>query len=159
MDKILDILLFKFIDDTAFKPIMSILILISVTYSINIDHKCMQLIGQYNDNLKSLISIQSQTTALESNDQYDVLSDALKTWKNLMVDYQSKMLEISAFDEITKAQLQTNLLRIDNVFTKHLENLKSSKTASQQRFYYLQQLCNDKLDLQPVSMNTDKLQY
>lgn len=146
MEKILNILLFKFIDDTAFKPIMSLLILIAVTYAINVDRKCEQSIKQSNANIQSLINIQAQTSAIESNEQYEVLSDALKTWKHLMIDYQKQLLELSSLDEVSKSQMNLNLKHIDELFSRHLENLKANMQASQQRFYYLQQLCTEKLD-------------
>lgn len=146
MERILNILLFKFIDDTAFKPIMSLLILIAVTYAINVDRKCEQSIKQSNANIYSLINIQAQTSAIESNDQYEVLSDALKTWKHLMIDYQKQLLELSSLDEVSKSQMNLNLKHIDELFSRHLENLKANMQASQQRFYYLQQLCTEKLN-------------
>lgn len=146
MERILNILLFKFIDDTAFKPIMSLLILIAVTYAINVDRKCEQSIKQSNANIHSLINIQAQTSAIESNEQYEVLSDALKTWKHLMIDYQKQLLELSSLDEVSKSQMNLNLKHIDELFSRHLENLKANMQASQQRFYYLQQLCTEKLD-------------
>ena len=147
MEKILNILLFKFIDDTAFKPIMSLLILIAVTYAINADRKCEQLIKQANAKVQSLINIQAQTSAIESNEQYDILTDALKTWKHLMVDYQQQLLDISGhLDEVSKTQMRLNLKRIDEVFDRHLSTLQANKVTAQQRFYYLQQLCIEKLD-------------
>lgn len=147
MEKILNILLFKFIDDTAFKPIMSLLILIAVTYAINIDRKCEQSIKQANAKVQSLINIQAQTSAIESNEQYDILTDALKTWKHLIVDYQQQLLNISGhLDEVSKTQMQLNLKHIDEVFDRHLSTLQANKATAQQRFYYLQQLCIEKLD-------------
>lgn len=146
MEKILNILLFKFIDDTAFKPIMSLLILIAVTYAINVDRKCEQSIKQANAKIHSLINIQVQTSAIESNEQYEVLADALKTWKHLMIDYQKQLLEISSFDEVSKTQMNLNLKHIDELFDRHLNNLNANKQTSQQRFYYLQQLCMEKLN-------------
>lgn len=146
MERILNILLFKFIDDTAFKPIMSLLILIAVTYAIHVDHKYEQSIKQSNANIHSLINIQAQTSAIESNEQYEVLSDALKTWKHLMIDYQKQLLELSSLDEVSKSQMNLNLKHIDELFSRHIENLKANRQASQQRFYYLQQLCTEKLD-------------
>lgn len=146
MEKILNILLFKFIDDTAFKPIMSLLILIAVTYAINVDRKCEQLIKQSNAKIHSLINIQAQTSAIESNEQYEVLSDALKTWKHLIIDYQKQLLELSSLDEVSKTQMNLNLKYIDELFSRHLENLKANMQSSQQRFYYLQQLCTEKFD-------------
>lgn len=147
MEKILNILLFKFIDDTAFKPIMSLLILIAVTYAINVDRKCEQSIKQANAKVQSLINIQAQTSAIESNEQYDILTDALKTWKHLMVDYQQQLLNISGhLDEVSKTQMRLNLKRIDEVFDRHLSTLQATKVTTQQRFYYLQQLCIEKLD-------------
>lgn len=146
MERILNILLFKFIDDTAFKPIMSLLILIAVTYAINVDRKYEQSIKQSNANIHSLINIQAQTSAIESNEQYEVLSDALKTWKHLMIDYQRQLLELSSLDEVSKSQMNLNLKHIDELFSRHIENLKTNRQASQQRFYYLQQLCTEKLD-------------
>lgn len=144
MERILNILLFKFIDDTAFKPIMSLLILIAVTYAINVDRKYAQSIKQSNANIHSLISIQAQASAIESNEQYEVLSDALKTWKHLMIDYQKQLLELSSLDEVSKSQMNLNLKHIDELFSMHLENLKANMQASQQRFNYLQQLCTEK---------------
>lgn len=146
MERILNILLFKFIDDTAFKPIMSLLILIAVTYTINADRKCEQSIKQSNAKIHSLINIQAQTSAIESNEQYEVLSDALKTWKHLIIDYQKQLLELSSLDAVSKIQMNLNLKHIDELFSRHLENLKANKQSSQQRFYYLQQLCTEKLD-------------
>ena len=146
MERILNILLFKFIDDTAFKPIMSLLILIAVTYAINVDQKYEQSIKQSNANIYSLINIQAQTSAIESNEQYEVLSDVLKTWKHLMIEYQKQLLELSSLDEVSKSQMNLNLKHIDELFSRHLENLKANMQASQQRFYYLQQLCIEKLD-------------
>ena len=147
MEKILDILLFKFIDDTAFKPIMSLLILIAVTYAINVDRKCEQSIKQANAKVQSLINIQAQTNAIESNEQYDILTEALKTLKHLIVDYQQQVLNINGhLDEVSKTQMQLNLKRIDEVFDRHLSTLQANKATAQQRFYYLQQLCNEKLD-------------
>lgn len=146
MERILNILLFKFIDDTAFKPIMSLLILIAVTYAINVDRKYEQSIKQSNANIYSLINIQAQTSAIESNEQYEVLSDALKTWKHLMIDYQKQLLELFSLDEVSKSQMNLNLKHIDELFSRHIENLKANRQASQQRFYYLQQLCTEKLD-------------
>lgn len=146
MEKILNILLFKFIDDTAFKPIMSLLMLIAVTYAINVDRKYEQSIKQTNTKIHSLINIQAQTSAIESNEQYEVLSDDLKTWKHLMIDYQKQLLELSSLDEVSKSQMNLNLKHIDELFSRHLENLKANMQASQQRFYYLQQLCTEKLD-------------
>ena len=146
MEKILNILLFKFIDDTAFKPIMSLLILIAVTYTINVDRKCEQSIKQSNAKIHSLINIQAQTSAIESNEQYEVLSDALKTWKHLIIDYQKQLLELSSLDAVSKIQMNLNLKHIDELFSRHLENLKANKQSSQQRLYYLQQFCTEKLD-------------
>ena len=146
MERILNILLFKFIDDTAFKPIMSLLILIAVTYAINVDRKYEQSIKQSNTNIHSLINIQAQISAIESNEQYEILSDALKTWKHLMIDYQKQLLELSSLDEVSKSQMNLNLKHIDELFSRHIENLKANRQASQQRFYYLQQLCTEKLD-------------
>lgn len=146
MERILNILLFKFIDDTAFKTIMSLLILIAVTYAINVDCKYEQSIKQSNTNIHSLINIQAQTSAIESNEQYEVLFDALKTWKHLMIDYQKQLLELSSLDEVSKSQMNLNLKHIDELFSMHIENLKANRQASQQRFYYLQQLCTEKLD-------------
>lgn len=146
MERILNILLFKFIDDTAFKPIMSLLILIAVTYAINVDRKYEQSIKQSNANIHSLINIQAQTSAIESNEQYEVLSDVLKTWKHLMINYQKQLLELSSLDEVSKSQMNLNLKHIDELFSRHIENLKANRQASQQRFYYLQQLCTEKLD-------------
>lgn len=146
MERILNILLFKFIDDTAFKPIMSLLILIAVTYVINVDRKCEQSIKQSNAKIHSLINIQAQTSAIESNEQYEVLSDVLKTWKHLMIDYQKQLLELSSLDEVSKTQMNLNLKHIDELFSRYLENLKATMQTSQQRFYYLQQLCTEKLD-------------
>ena len=146
MEKILNILLFKFIDDTAFKPIMSLLILIAVTYTINVDRKCEQSIKQSNAKIHSLINIQAQTSSIESNEQYEVLSDALKTWKHLIIDYQKQLLELSSLDAVSKIQMNLNLKHIDELFSRHLENLKANKKSSQQRLYYFQQLCTEKLD-------------
>ena len=146
MERILNILLFKFIDDTAFKPIMSLLILIAVTYAINVDRKYEQSIKQSNANIHSLINIQAQTSAIESNEQYEVLSDALKTWKHLMIDYQKQLLELTSLDEVSKSQMNLNLKHIDELFSRHIKNLKANMQASQQRFYYLQQLCTEKID-------------
>lgn len=146
MERILNILLFKFIDDTAFKPIMSLLILIAVTYAINVDRKYEQSIKQSNANIHSLINIQAQTSAIESNEQYEVLSDALQTWKHLMIDYQKQLLELSSLDEVSKSQMNLNLKHIDELFSRHIANLKANRQASQQRFYYLQQLCTEKID-------------
>ena len=146
MERILNILLFKFIDDTAFKPIMSLLILIAVTYAINVDRKYEQSIKQSNANIHSLINIQAQTSAIESNEQYEVLSDALKTWKHLMIDYQKQLLELTSLDEVSKSQMNLNLKHIDELFSRHIKNLKANMQASQQRFYYLQQLTTQKID-------------
>lgn len=148
MDKLLDILLFKFIDDSTFKPVMSLLLLISITYAINVDRKAAKHDEYIIACAQAVVDLQIKAYAEESEQQYNILTQSFDVWSDLTLEYRTTLhnaLKI-LLDDVDYNKVMTQANTLNRLVEKQLQTVKLTQANANQRFTNLQTLCHEKLN-------------